>query len=136
MVHKGNVFKLYEDIPSKYEAWDIVATYLDRILTTEPGIISEHEKGPVFMSFLVTKKIFVSALRQKIILYHDVSRMHDTEAMIQSRFQNELNMLYYTESEGAMGAPMCGPDYDQLRGLEFMYSNMESGLDISGGRRI
>ena len=34
---KGNVFRLYEDLPGKYDAWDIVASYVDREFDTEAG---------------------------------------------------------------------------------------------------
>jgi len=56
--------------------------------------------------------------------------MHDAEARIQSRFQNELNMLYYVESDGVMGAPCVGSEYEHVRGLEYIYSNVETGLDV------
>lgn len=56
--------------------------------------------------------------------------MHDAEIRIQSRFQNELGMLYYVESPGMMGAAMCGTDYDFIRGNEFVYTNMETGMNL------
>jgi len=72
---KGNVFKLYEDIPSKHEAWDIVISYLDRELEMEEGMVSELENGPLFHSYLITKKLFDSAIRQKVIVYNDIPRI-------------------------------------------------------------
>ena len=58
-----------------------------------------------------------------------INSMHDTEMAIERRFQQELGMLYYVESEGAIGAPMCGTDYANIRGQEFMYANMETGMN-------
>lgn len=52
-----------------------------------------------------------------------VRSMHDTEAHIQSRFQNELEMLYFVESKGCMGTPVCGLRYKNAIGNEFIYSN-------------
>jgi len=55
--------------------------------------------------------------------------MHDAEAEIQSKFQNELGLLYYVESQGVLGTPMAGTSYDWIRGYEFIYSNMETGMN-------
>ena len=54
--------------------------------------------------------------------------MHDTEIAIQRRFQADLGLLYYVESQGSIGTPMCGSDYGQLRGYEFIYSDMDTGM--------
>jgi len=56
--------------------------------------------------------------------------MHDTEARIQSRFQNELDMLYYVESDGVTGTPRVGTDYDHVRGMEWIYSNVNTGMEL------
>ncbi len=58
-----------------------------------------------------------------------IESMHDTEAAIQHRFQHELEMLYIVESLGVLGTPMCGSDYDQMRGHEWLYANIHTGLD-------
>ena len=55
--------------------------------------------------------------------------MHDTSLELQKKIQTGIGMVYYVESEGALGTPMCGTDYENTRGNEFIYSNMESGLD-------
>ncbi|MBC7765254.1 MAG: alpha-mannosidase [Hyphomonadaceae bacterium] len=72
---KGNVFKLYEDIPSKYEAWDIVSTYLERELKTEHATIEEIEVGAVYCAITIRKSMFDSVLKQRIILYDRVPRI-------------------------------------------------------------
>jgi hypothetical protein len=56
--------------------------------------------------------------------------MHDAEAQIQSRFQNELGLMYYVESQGVLGTPMCGTNYDYVRGYEFIFSDMETGMNF------
>ena len=72
---KGNVFRIYEDLPGKYEAWDIVATYVDIQFDTEPGKIEQIAVGDVFTCITVTKKILKSFVRQNILLYHDLDRI-------------------------------------------------------------
>ena len=59
---------------------------------------------------------------------HIVS-MHDTALRLQQKIQVGIGMVYYVESEGALGTPMCGTDYEHTRGNEYIYSNMETGLD-------
>jgi hypothetical protein len=56
--------------------------------------------------------------------------MHDTSLQLQQKIQVGIGMVYYVESEGALGTPMCGTDYENTRGNEYIYSNMESGLDF------
>ena len=58
-----------------------------------------------------------------------VRTMHDAEVSIQRTFQHELEMLYYVESQGVLGTPMCGTSYEEVRGYEFLYSDMDSHLD-------
>ena len=54
----------------------------------------------------------------------DISTNHEAELAIQKRFQQELHMTYYVESEGAVGIPMCEVPYEEVRGHEYIYSNM------------
>ena len=58
-----------------------------------------------------------------------VVTMHDTALQLQQKIQVGIGMVYYVESEGALGTPMCGTDYEHTRGHEYIYSNMETGLD-------
>jgi hypothetical protein len=66
---------------------------------------------------------------------HIVS-MHDTALELQRRLQNEVGLLYYVESEGALGTSMTGPDYEFVRGNEYIYSNMDADLDLAAARRL
>ncbi|NLB36080.1 MAG: alpha-mannosidase [Clostridiales bacterium] len=72
---KGNVFRLYEDIPGNYEAWDIVATYVDREFETSAGVIERIVQGDVFTSITISKIILKSKIRQNIIIYNDLDRI-------------------------------------------------------------
>ena len=59
-----------------------------------------------------------------------ITSMHDAEVGIQRVFQNELEMVYYVESAGLLGTPMCGTDYDAVRQNEWIFSDMESELNL------
>lgn len=72
---KGNVFRIYEDMPGKYDAWDIVATYVDIQFETEKGVVEKIERGDVFTSITISKKILKSFVRQNIIIYNDLDRI-------------------------------------------------------------
>jgi len=58
--------------------------------------------------------------------------MHDTALHLQSRLQNEYGFFYYVESEGAMGTSWSTPEYADIRGNEYIYSNLDSGFDAHG----
>ena len=59
-----------------------------------------------------------------------IHSMHDTSLKLQSQLQNEIGMFYYVESEGSLGTSMTSPDYEFLRDNEYIYSNMDSGIDL------
>jgi alpha-mannosidase len=86
---RGNVFRLYEDIPSKYEAWDIVETYRDRELPLGPAVLSPADDGPVCRSVLLERSFFASRLRQKIVLYDAIPRI-DFETEVDWRERRKL----------------------------------------------
>ncbi|MCR5484873.1 MAG: hypothetical protein K6F09_04700, partial [Clostridiales bacterium] len=69
---KGNVFRIYEDMPGKYDAWDIVATYVDVEFDTKPGKIVKIEQGDVFTCVTIEKEILKSFVRQDIIIYNEL----------------------------------------------------------------
>lgn len=58
-----------------------------------------------------------------------IRSMHDAEVGIQRVFQQELGLLYYVESAGLLGTPMCGTDYDMVRHYEWIFSDMETELN-------
>lgn len=71
----ANRFRLFEDRPGKYEAWDIVATYVEHEIDIKGGKIESIKEGAVCTEIVVYKKILSSELRQRIILYHDIDRI-------------------------------------------------------------
>ena len=62
--------------------------------------------------------------------------MHDTALELQRRLQNEVGLFYYVESEGALGTSMTGPDYEFIRGNEYIYCNLDADLDEEATRRF
>jgi hypothetical protein len=62
--------------------------------------------------------------------------MHDTALELQRRLQNEIGLFYYVESQGSLGTSMTGPGYSDIRGNEFIYSNMASGLDDEDAKQL
>lgn len=86
---KGNVFRIYEDLPGKYDAWDIVATYVDREFDTEPGKVTGISAGDVCTVVSIEKKINKSVVKQNIILYKDIDRI-DFDTFINWNEQEKL----------------------------------------------
>lgn len=85
----GNKFSIYEDVPSKYEAWDITIHYKDKELPLLPGKITVIEKGPVCWALLLQKKILNSYLKQKIIFYNNIPQI-DFETEIDWKERRKL----------------------------------------------
>jgi alpha-mannosidase len=66
---KGNHFQLYEDIPGKYDAWDIVATYADHEIDIRGGsTLTVDETGPIRASLRLEKSFLNSKITQRISL--------------------------------------------------------------------
>ncbi len=101
---KGNVFRFYEDLPGKYDAWDIVATYVDREFDTEPGKVEKMIKGDVFTCVTVSKKINKSVIKQNIIIYNDLDRIdfdtfiswHEQEKLLKVGFDVDIKAQKFT----------------------------------------
>lgn len=72
---KANKFRLYEDRPGNYEAWDIVATYVDQEIELEGGRLECIRKGSVCTEIFLSKKILDSELKQRIVLYDELDRI-------------------------------------------------------------
>ena len=101
---KGNVFRLYEDLPGKYDAWDIVATYVDREFDTEPGKVTAIATGDVFTALSIEKKINKSLVKQNIIIYNDLDRIdfdtfinwNEQEKLLKVGFDVDIKASKYT----------------------------------------
>jgi hypothetical protein len=52
--------------------------------------------------------------------------IHHVSLGLKSRLQNEVGLFYNVESDGALGTSHTSPDYEFLRGNEYIYNNMDS----------
>ena len=86
---KGNVFRLYEDLPGKYDAWDIVASYVDRQFDTEPGKVTGITTGDVCTVISIEKNINKSLVKQNVIIYNELDRI-DFDTFINWNEQEKL----------------------------------------------
>ncbi len=101
---KGNVFRIYEDLPGKYDAWDIVATYTDREFDTEAGKVESVVTGDVFTCVTITKNIMKSVLKQNIIIYNELDRIdfdtfiswHEQEKLLKVGFDVDIKAQKFT----------------------------------------
>lgn len=72
---KGNVLKLYEDVPGKYEAWDIAPTYTNVEFDLGPAKIEVVENGPMRSAILVSRQFRNSRMTQRIVLARGAKRV-------------------------------------------------------------
>lgn len=92
----GNVFKLYEDVPGKYEAWDIAPSYTDVEFELDETTIQVVEEGPVRAAVEITKPFFNSLLRQRIVITAGSPRL-DFETWVDWKEQQKLlKVRFYT----------------------------------------
>jgi len=77
----SNIFRLYGDAPTFFDAWDIDSFYEKTELPLEEGMAQPEFDGPLCSSILITKKIHHSSLRQRVSLKKE-SRHLDFETEI------------------------------------------------------
>jgi len=66
---RGNRFQLYEDRPGKYDAWDIVASYVEHELSMDGDTsLRVDEQGPLRVSLKLVRKFHHSTITQRISL--------------------------------------------------------------------
>ncbi|MBM3133958.1 MAG: alpha-mannosidase [Chloroflexi bacterium] len=75
-IAQGNKFQLFEDVPGRYAAWDIVPMYKDREFAVSPVERSEiAENGPVRLVLRQERSFMKSKMVQRIILYRRLPRI-------------------------------------------------------------
>ncbi len=96
---KGNVFQLYEDVPGKYEAWDIAPSYTNVEFDISGATVTVVEEGPVRSAIEVRRNFRSSRLIQRIVLGHDSPRIdfetwidwHEQQKLLKTRFHTTIN---------------------------------------------
>jgi alpha-mannosidase len=86
---RGNVLKLYEDVPGKYEAWDIAPSYTKVEFDLGPAQVKVLEQGPLFACLEITRAFGKSRLRQRVRLGKN-SRRLDFETWVDWKEQQKL----------------------------------------------
>jgi len=95
----GNLFRVFEDVPGQYDAWDIVPFYEDYEFPLEQKAqIEITDVGPLYAAIKVTRNILSSQLVQKIILARDSKRVDfetwidwkETHKMLKTRFYTNI----------------------------------------------
>lgn len=68
----GNRFQLYEDRPGRFDAWDIVSTYVEQELPiVGTSTITIDERGPLRASLRLVRRCYDSTITQRISLQAD-----------------------------------------------------------------
>ncbi|KAI8098364.1 galactose mutarotase-like domain-containing protein [Gilbertella persicaria] len=79
---RGNVFRMYEDIPLFWDAWDVEIYHLEKYQTIEAGSVQILEQGPLRASVLIEKKISKTSRLRQIVVLTAVSRRLDFETEV------------------------------------------------------
>jgi alpha-mannosidase len=87
---QANEFKLYEDIPNLWDAWDVDAFY-EEVAPSSPKFlgIKSKEAGPVLSSLVLEFEDEHYAIEQRIILYQN-SRRIDFETKVDWHENNRM----------------------------------------------
>ena len=86
---RANRFRMFEDRPGKYEAWDIVATYVENETALAEGKIQSVEEGESSVVINIAKPLLDSLLRQRIVIYKDYDRI-DFETWVDWKERRKL----------------------------------------------
>ena len=101
----GNRFQLFEDMPGKYDAWDIVASFADHeIALLRAATLTADECGPVRASLRLEKTFFNSRITQRISLYAGARQLvfethvhwQERQKLLKVGFPVEVNASYAT----------------------------------------
>jgi alpha-mannosidase len=104
VIEEGNKFQLFEDVPGRYAAWDIVPMYKDREFEVPPIERSEIvENGPVRLVLQQERSLMKSRMVQKIILYRSLPRI-DFETEIEWGERDRLLKTGFLVNVNAMRA--------------------------------
>jgi len=87
---RGNYFQMYEDIPGKYDAWDIVSNYhLRELPLGVESHLTVEETGPLRATLRLERQFGASRLIQRISLRQGVPLLY-FETLVQWRERQKL----------------------------------------------
>ena len=102
---RGNRFQLYEDIPGKYDAWDIVASYAEHeIDISGDATLVVDETGPLRASLRLEKSFLNSSITQRIslsagsrqLVFETVVDWAERQKLLKVGFPLEINATHAT----------------------------------------
>ncbi|KAI9490397.1 galactose mutarotase-like domain-containing protein [Zychaea mexicana] len=79
---RGNVFRMYEDIPLFWDAWDVEIYHLEKSRVVEEGSVQLLEQGPLRAALLVEKRISDTSRLRQIVVMTAISRRIDFETEV------------------------------------------------------
>lgn len=79
---RGNVFRMYEDVPLFWDAWDVEIYHLEKFKTIEEGSIQILEQGPLRASLLIEKKLSKTSRLRQIVILTAISKRLDFETEV------------------------------------------------------
>lgn len=79
---RGNVFRMYDDVPLFWDAWDVEIYHLEKFRTIEDGSVQILEKGPLRSSILIEKKLSETSRLRQIVVLTSVTRRLDFETEV------------------------------------------------------
>ncbi len=101
----GNHFQLYEDIPGKYDAWDIVATYAEHEIDISGNFsLIVDENGPLRASLRLEKSFLNSSITQRIslaagsrqLVFETIVDWAERQKLLKVGFPLEINATHAT----------------------------------------
>ena len=95
---RGNVLKLYEDVPGKYEAWDIAPSYTDVEFDISGAEARVVEEGPLRSAVEISRHFLRSRMVQRIVLSRFGRRLefetrvdwHEQQKLLKTRFYTDI----------------------------------------------
>ena len=135
---KGNDFRLFEDMPGGYDAWDIVATYVDREYELKDGVVKDIVAGDVYTAISIEKDVLKSKIKQNIIIYNDLDRIdfdtfiswHEDQKLLKVFFDVDLQTKTYTRDIAYATMECCSYRYNPYDKAKFEV-NAHNWIDMS-----
>ena len=135
---KGNDFRLFEDMPGGYDAWDIVATYVDREYELKDGVVKDIVAGDVYTMISIEKDVLKSKINQNIIIYNELDRIdfdtfiswHEDQKLLKVFFDVDLQTKTYTRDIAYATMECCSYRYNPYDKAKFEV-NAHNWIDMS-----